>query len=100
MTPDFFRGCLFLQTNVCYVMPARFVTRLSGFFLVKFQNFSPKKQRDEHKSSTLIPIKIQKRKNEFKPPTNEGEQRYKEETKTILRGKQNDCRHQIPNTRI
>jgi hypothetical protein len=40
--------------------------------VVNFQNFSPKKQRDEHKSSSLTPIKIQKRKNEFKPPTNEG----------------------------
>jgi hypothetical protein len=70
MTPDFFRGCLFLQTNVCYVMPARFVTRLSGFFLVKFQNFSPKKQRDEHKSSTLIPIENQNTKNELKTPNN------------------------------
>jgi len=35
MTPDFFGDCLFLQAKVCCVIPARFVTQLSAFFLVK-----------------------------------------------------------------
>ena len=86
MTPDFFRGCLFLQTNVCYVMPARFMTRLSAFLPVNFQNFSPKKQRDRI-SLQPYPYKYSEAKKRVQTANKLRRTKILKETTSISRGK-------------
>jgi hypothetical protein len=48
------------------------------------RNFSPNRETDLHKFLTLTSIDIQKRKNEVKPPTNEGGQTHSRKTTTIF----------------